>query len=62
VSIVGKVHADTARFLDRSDVKARLVNEGAESAGWDPKKSRNYFAVEVARWSKVARDAGVKAE
>ncbi len=58
--LVAKIHADTARFLEQPDVKARLAREGAEPSGIDPKKSGEFLKAEVTRWAKVIREAGVK--
>ena len=59
-AIISKVQNDTARFLQQPEVKARLLREGAESAGWDARRSADYLRAEVARWAKVVREAGVK--
>jgi len=60
-AIIAKVQKDTARFLEQPEVKARLLREGAENAGWDARRSADYLRAEVARWAKVVREAGVKA-
>ena len=60
-AIIAKVQKDTARFLEQPEVRARLLREGAENAGWDARRSADYLRAEVARWAKVVREAGVKA-
>jgi tripartite-type tricarboxylate transporter receptor subunit TctC len=61
-SIVARIQADTARFLDAPDVRAKLGREGAEPVGSSSEQSADHLRVEINRWANVLREAGVKAE
>ena len=40
----------------------RLVAEGAEVVGTGPEQAIAYIAAQVARWTKVVKSAGIKAD
>ena len=60
--IVRTLHGEVVRVLATSDVRERLINDGAEVIGNSPEEFAAYMASEMTKWAKVARDAGIKAE
>jgi tripartite-type tricarboxylate transporter receptor subunit TctC len=61
-AIVRKLNADIAALMQQADVRDRLLAQGAEPASGTPDDLRAYLAHEIAVWSKVIREAGVRAE
>jgi tripartite-type tricarboxylate transporter receptor subunit TctC len=61
-SIVGRLNAETVKVLGRADVKATLAAQGLEVAPGSPEQFAAYIRSEIARFSKIARTAGIKAE
>jgi tripartite-type tricarboxylate transporter receptor subunit TctC len=43
-------------------MKQRMATGGFEAIGSSPKEFAAYLELEVARWEKVIREAGIKAE
>ena len=50
------------RALAQDDIKQRLVSLGMEPAANSPEEFSAFVASEVARWTKLIQDAGLKAE
>ena len=49
-------------MLNRPDVKEKLLAEGQEGVGELPKEFAGTMKADLARWSKVIKDAGIKGE
>jgi tripartite-type tricarboxylate transporter receptor subunit TctC len=60
--IVTKLHAEIARILQLPDVKDRLLGDGADPVGNTPDEFARFIRAETTKWTKVARDAGIKPE
>jgi len=58
--IVEKVSAAIRAVLDQPDTRTRLLAQGLEPAGNTPQAFDAYIRSEVARWSAVVRQAGLK--
>jgi len=48
--------------LARPDVRAQLTNMGAEPSGNSPEAFAAFMQSEVAKYSRVIREAGIKVE
>jgi tripartite-type tricarboxylate transporter receptor subunit TctC len=60
--IVGRLHDEFAAVLTMSDVAEAFARAGAEPLSSMPRDFEAYLRSEVARWTKVIKDAGVKVE
>jgi len=58
---IAKVHADVVRLLGMPDIQQRLAVEGADPIGNTPAQFADQIRSDLARWSKVAREAKVSA-
>ena len=61
-AITGKLAASTAQALLAADLRQRYFDLGVEPRDWAGPKFDAFYKSEVARWVKVARDAGIKPE
>ena len=61
-AIVDKLNAEVARALTAPEVKERLAKEGADTAPWSAEQFRTFVNAESAKFAKIVKDAGVKAE
>jgi len=61
-TIVAKVNADLTRVLNTPDVKARLAPQGIEVATTSPPEYARLIREDNARWGKIIRQAGIKAD
>lgn len=58
--IVERINAVVAKGLTAPDVNERLSREGADPAPWSVEQFRAFVQAEVAKFSRIIRDAGVK--
>jgi tripartite-type tricarboxylate transporter receptor subunit TctC len=61
-SVVSKLNAELKRALADAEFSKQIEAIGMEPAkGGTPQELREWIATELARWTKVVRDAGVQA-
>jgi tripartite-type tricarboxylate transporter receptor subunit TctC len=60
-AIVAKLNKALQEALTSDDVKAKIAAEGAEPVPGTPDDYAKDIAAEWAKWSKVVKDAGIKA-
>lgn len=61
-AIVDKLYKDTVRIVHLPDVKQMLQLDAAEPVGSTPEEFTAHLRSEIARWTKVVKAAGIKAE
>jgi tripartite-type tricarboxylate transporter receptor subunit TctC len=61
-AIVARLNEETARLLRAPDVQSVFTNEGAEPVGNSPEEFAAIIRNETAKWAKVIRAAGIKAD
>jgi tripartite-type tricarboxylate transporter receptor subunit TctC len=61
-SIIARLNAETGKALGRADVKATLAAQGLEVAPGSPEQLAAYIKSEIARFTKIGKAAGIKAE
>jgi tripartite-type tricarboxylate transporter receptor subunit TctC len=60
--IVDRLHADTVRALNSPEVRQRLQGLGADPGGNTPEQYTTFIQIEIAKWAKVIKAAGIKGE
>jgi tripartite-type tricarboxylate transporter receptor subunit TctC len=60
--IVNKVNRDVRTVLRMPDVKEKLAEQGIEAAPSTPAEMAKLVSSDLARWTKVIQDAGIKAD
>ena len=61
-AIVTRLHADISGLLKLPDIEKRLAMEGGDPIGNTPEQFADQIRVEIAKWAKVVRDAGLQPE
>ena len=61
-AIIARLNSEVANFLRRAETQKRFTNEGAEVDIKTPQEIRRMIPIDMAKWAKVARDAGMRAE
>jgi tripartite-type tricarboxylate transporter receptor subunit TctC len=61
-AIVKRLHDELAKIARQPEVKERLAAQGAEVIGNTPDEYAAFIVSERARWGKIIRAAGIKAE
>jgi tripartite-type tricarboxylate transporter receptor subunit TctC len=60
--IVQRLNAEIRRILNSAEVKERILKQGVEVQTGTPEQFDGFVKSEVARWAKVIKDAGIKAD
>jgi tripartite-type tricarboxylate transporter receptor subunit TctC len=61
-AVVTKLNREIVAVLHMPDVTERLSGQGAEAIGSTPEAFAAYIKSETAKWAKVVRESGAKAE
>ena len=60
--VIDKIQADTARVLNKPEVRARLEGLGLEIVGSTPEQFESFVRVELAKWARVIKAGNIKVE
>jgi tripartite-type tricarboxylate transporter receptor subunit TctC len=60
--ILTRLHAELTTILKRPEVRQRIVADGSEPVGSSPEDFRAFMLADMQKWSRVVKDAGIKAE
>jgi tripartite-type tricarboxylate transporter receptor subunit TctC len=60
-AIVARMHRETIAVMNLPDVRTQLESNGIDPAPSDPQAFRAYIKSELAKWSKLIKDAGLRA-
>jgi tripartite-type tricarboxylate transporter receptor subunit TctC len=60
-AIVQKINADTNAFLKAPETRKQFAKANVEPLGGGVKEFESYMREEMARWAKVIREAGIRA-
>lgn len=60
-AIVERLHRETVAVLNLADVRGQLESNGLDPAPSDPQAFRAYMKTELAKWTKLIKDAGLRA-
>ena len=61
-AIVERLHAEISRALNAPDLRAKLIEAGADPVGSTPEDYTAFIQSEIAKWAKVIKSAGIKGE
>jgi tripartite-type tricarboxylate transporter receptor subunit TctC len=61
-AIVTRLHTETVKALTVPDVKQRLAAMSAVPGGEPPEKFAAFIKAEIAKWAKIAKQAGLRVE
>jgi tripartite-type tricarboxylate transporter receptor subunit TctC len=60
--IVNRISAEVQKILRDPAMQEKLAREGYEAIGSTPEEYAQFYREDVARWAKVIKDSGIKAE
>ena len=60
--IIQRLNVESAKIINSPEVKERFQRQGVEPATGTPEQFGELIKSEVARWAKVVKDAGIKAD
>jgi len=59
-AIIGQINAEVNRILREPDVREHFLKIGMVPTGGTPEALGDYLKLEIARWAKVVKEAGIK--
>ena len=62
VHVIARLNAAVVRALADADTKARYLNAGVETVGSTPAELAALVKGEMAKWSKLIREAGIQSD
>ncbi|MGZ5176366.1 MAG: tripartite tricarboxylate transporter substrate-binding protein, partial [Burkholderiales bacterium] len=60
--IIDRLNAETLKLLNQTDVKQRLMSEGADPAPTTPEQFALFIKNEIVKWASLVKLTGVKLE
>ncbi len=60
--IIERLNAEIGNALKHSELRARLLSEGAEPAASTPQEFGAFFKAEIVKWTRVVQKAGIRAD
>jgi tripartite-type tricarboxylate transporter receptor subunit TctC len=60
--VIARLNTEIVKVLNSADVKERFGKQGVEVRTSTPEQFSDFLKSEVARWAKVIKDAGIKAD
>lgn len=60
--VVKKLHTELSAILTSAETQKRFSSEGAEAVNMAPEAFGKFIASEMVKWSRVVKEAGIKAE
>ena len=61
-AIIKRLNQEVVRVINQADVKEKFFNVGLEVVGSTPEELAAWMSADIALWSKVIKDAGIKVE
>jgi tripartite-type tricarboxylate transporter receptor subunit TctC len=61
-AIINRLNQEIVRFLKTPEMKERFFNDDAEVVASSPEQLAATVKSEIAKWGKVIKDAGIRAE
>ena len=61
-AVVAHVQREIVRILQAADLKTRILNQGVDIVASSPAEFEKFIIAEVAKWSRVVKAAGVRAD
>ena len=62
ITIIRQIHLESAKALALADVRVKFAALGLEGIGNSPEEFAAAIKIEIAKWAKVIKDAGIKAD
>ena len=61
-AIINRLHQEASTILKSTETQKRFSSEGAESVQMAPVEFGKFIAAETAKWARVVKEAGIRAE
>jgi tripartite-type tricarboxylate transporter receptor subunit TctC len=58
--IVSSLHGEVRKILSQSEMRDRIIADGAQPVGSTPEEFRQFMRADLAKWAKVVKESGAK--
>ena len=60
--LVTRLHGELVKILNSLDIRERILADGSEPVGNSPEAFRQFMLADTAKWAKLVKESGAKAE
>jgi tripartite-type tricarboxylate transporter receptor subunit TctC len=60
--IIAPLNAELRKIIDSPEVKSNLGNVGFEAFSSSPKELEDFVKIQLGKWGKMIKDAGIQSE
>ena len=60
--VVALLNAELRKIIDNPEVKSKLANVGFEAFSSTPQELEDFIKVQLGKWAKMVKDAGIQPE
>ena len=61
-ALLQRIHGETAAVLQQPEVRKQLSMEGGEAVGDTPEQFAKWLRAEIAKWTRIVKEAGIRAD
>jgi tripartite-type tricarboxylate transporter receptor subunit TctC len=61
-ALLQRIHGETVAVLQQPEVRKQLAMEGGEAVGDTPEQFAKWLRAEIAKWTKIVKEAGIRAD
>jgi tripartite-type tricarboxylate transporter receptor subunit TctC len=61
-AVVTRLRAETGKILAQPELQKKFESQGAETVKMSPDEFGRFIKTEIVKWTKVVKEAGIKAE
>ena len=61
-ALLQRLYGETAAVLQQPEVRKQLAMEGGEAVGDTPEQFAKWLRAEIAKWTKIVKEAGIRAD
>ena len=61
-ALLQRIHAETAAVLQQPEIRKQLAVEGGEAVGDTPEQFAKWLRAEIAKWTRIVKEAGIRAD
>jgi tripartite-type tricarboxylate transporter receptor subunit TctC len=61
-ALLQRINSETAAVLQQPEIRTQLAKEGGEAVGNTPEQFSKWLKAEITKWTKIVKEAGIRAD